>query len=146
MLITYLYLIHNIYVLVLVCIVFLRIMFEETIDFWKVNLPKMTIIYFINWIVAEEKCLREESIRENAVCLMKNIFLTFGDLLTSFLVKNADSRWWIGKSPIGNRTTLVRGCGVDIPYARMKNWKEGEERVKKTTMFWITKTVCIVAD
>ena len=49
-------------------------MFEETIDFWKVNLPKMTIIYFINLIVAEEKCLREESIRENAVCLMKNIF------------------------------------------------------------------------
>ena len=68
-------------------------------------------------------------------------FLTFGDLLTSFLVKNADSRWWIGKSPIGNRTTLVRGCGVDIPYARMKNWKEGEK--KKTTMFEITKTVFI---
>ena len=75
----------------------------------------------------EEKCLGEETIQGNAV-LDEKYFLTFGDLLTSFLVKNADSRWWIGKSPIGNRTTLVRGCGVDIPYARMKNWKEGEKK------------------
>ena len=94
---------------------------QTNIDFWTVNLPKMAIVYFINWIVAAETIQRRKVFKKGNYSRKCSMFdekycLTFGDLLTSFLVKNADSRWWIGKSPIGNRTTLVRGCGVDIPY------------------------------
>ena len=102
---------------------------------------KSPLCYFINWIVAAKTIQTRKMLNKGNYSRKRSMFdekycSTFGDLLTSFLVKNADSRWWIGKSPIGNRTTLVRGCGVDIPYARMKNWKEGEKKEDHSILNW----------